>query len=196
MAEPDNVARLIAAGSAVATALNMSVSIATYRRKRPTVKVHSPAIRQAIVTVPAGGVRVTGGRHVPRTRTITVPSLSAELRNRSEVDVKITAATVILFAEKWEPIRNRRARGQKRLVETYFGRCALTMLTTEQYTLEPFGRGYMSWRLEEPPQFANGLHPAKAAVSVTLSNGHTAESGRIPIPRGYFACQCTQCAAF
>ncbi|MFD8609594.1 hypothetical protein [Streptomyces sp. NPDC059631] len=41
MANPDNVARLIAAGSALATAANMSVSYATYRKKRPRLVVTS-----------------------------------------------------------------------------------------------------------------------------------------------------------
>lgn len=39
MAEPDNVARVIAAGSALVTAANMAVSYATYRRKRPTLAI-------------------------------------------------------------------------------------------------------------------------------------------------------------
>ncbi|MFV5995058.1 hypothetical protein ACNPQM_22040 [Streptomyces sp. NPDC056231] len=39
MAEPDNLARLIAAGSAIATALNMSLSYATYKRKRPSLSI-------------------------------------------------------------------------------------------------------------------------------------------------------------
>ncbi|MEV5472761.1 hypothetical protein [Streptomyces sp. NPDC052207] len=39
MAEADNIARLIAAGSAVGTACNMAVSYANYRRKRPKAKL-------------------------------------------------------------------------------------------------------------------------------------------------------------
>ncbi|MFD5570467.1 hypothetical protein [Streptomyces cadmiisoli] len=37
MAEPDNIARLIATGAAVAAAANTSVAYATYRRKRPRI---------------------------------------------------------------------------------------------------------------------------------------------------------------
>lgn len=37
MADPDNVARLIAAGSALGTVANMAVAYATYRGKRPTL---------------------------------------------------------------------------------------------------------------------------------------------------------------
>ncbi|KAB7835791.1 hypothetical protein [Streptomyces mobaraensis] len=37
MAEPDNVARLIAAGSALAAVSNMAVSYAAYRRKHPRI---------------------------------------------------------------------------------------------------------------------------------------------------------------
>lgn len=49
MSDPDNVARLIAGGSALAAAFNLALSYATYRRKRPSlwfkVKVYPHSFR-------------------------------------------------------------------------------------------------------------------------------------------------------
>ncbi|WP_309052780.1 hypothetical protein [Streptomyces sp.] len=71
MTEPDNVARLIAGGSALFTACNMAVSYATYRRKRPSISFRADEW---------GVTDLEGGRW---------PAFRLTLANRGEATIKV-----------------------------------------------------------------------------------------------------------
>lgn len=93
MAEPDNVARLIAAASALAAAANGALSYATYRRKKPSLTF----------TAKLGCVYNTFDELLP-----TRARFDVKVRNRSETPLKIEGVNYeMVCGERPRPLLQR-----------------------------------------------------------------------------------------
>ncbi|NEB75447.1 hypothetical protein G3I40_09445 [Streptomyces sp. SID14478] len=185
MAQPDNVARVIAFCSAAFTAGNVSVAIAAFRRKRPTVKVRSPGL---FLTRAEAGPAASADRDIPH--------FGAVLKTRSEVDVRIDSVVVLFYAYQWVIIRTRRVpRGTRVRELRYVGTYPLRTQDGEQITLEAFGRRSLKWLLVPPPGTGKPVHPAMARLRASLSNGQTVTSKRFPVSPQAFPCRCFQCSS-
>ncbi|MEV5922424.1 hypothetical protein ACFZAG_26710 [Streptomyces sp. NPDC012403] len=104
MAEPDNIARLIAAGSALGTACNMAVSYATYRRKRPRF-TFCCTYDDAVHTV----LSPDGRDLVPE------PMYGVHLRNLGETPIRVLTVRIEagpVLARWWQRWRYRLSRGR------------------------------------------------------------------------------------
>ncbi|MFI7382772.1 hypothetical protein [Streptomyces sp. NPDC049813] len=183
MADPDNVARLIATGSAVAAAANATLTYANFRRKRPTVHVTHAAFRLKSREAAADG---SAGQ--------AVPTFSARLTTRSEVDVKIGSVVVLFYDYKWVLIKTRHGQVRKKELR-YLGTYPLRTEGAEQITMEAFGRRTPQWVLPPRPDDSEGVHPARARLRLELSNGQTVSSRWINVPHPVFpTCRCPRCA--
>jgi hypothetical protein len=171
----DNIARLIAAGGALATTANMSVAYASYRRKRPTVTL----------------------RKVRPRRFSDVLYFTAELKNRSEVEVRITRVHAQLFVDEWHTRSTRRGATARYKVTKPARTVFLYPGAQEEETvaLEPFGHARRGWNPRSCTASIDEIQPVAARLTVHLSNGRTVTSTKVALPPGAFACACPTCEA-
>ncbi|MFD5861507.1 hypothetical protein [Streptomyces chartreusis] len=175
MAGPDNVARLIAAGSALFTAVNMAVSYATFRRKRPTV-----AVARASCFVRADPQQL---------------QFWAALRNRSEAEVTIASGYAVLSgrvrdASLLDILLGRRPYKRVGAWPARF----LDLDEVPSITLEPFGQGLLMAGASICWRQVDEHHLTKTRLTLTLSNGHTITSRRMRLGSFTGPCPCDMCA--
>lgn len=120
MAGPDNVARIIAAVAALGTALNMAITYANYRRKRPRLTFRRTLDDATQVVMKHDGSGLVGQ-----------PLFAVHLRNLGETTIRVVAVHIEkgpALTRWWQRLRYRVSRGRSWKVEH-----------THRLTLQGFG---------------------------------------------------------
>ncbi|MFJ4469577.1 hypothetical protein ACIP2X_19080 [Streptomyces sp. NPDC089424] len=173
MAEPDNVARLIAAGSALFTALNMSVSYAAWRQKRPAVVMRRARINRRYVDHSSGPVLQL--------------SFTALVRNRSEVPVTVTEAYLYLTERRRERVEGQRTHDSLSDIWQLH-----RLNESGPLVLEAFGTRSVAWTLDTCLRPFQELPFHKGMIRLELFNGRLAWSRRFKVSfEG--PCHCSNC---
>uniref|UniRef100_A0AAU3HQA2 Uncharacterized protein n=1 Tax=Streptomyces sp. NBC_01393 TaxID=2903851 RepID=A0AAU3HQA2_9ACTN len=178
---PDNIARLMAAGSLAVTAINASVSIATYRRKRPAVTC-----------------KATLGRRIRQMEDRIVlgsPSIEVRCKNRGE------AADVITDAYLW--VRNKK-RSQRRIYPgvpillepaSPIPGAVREPISCFPVELAAFQKGLvLTLDVKGCMRDASELGKVERRVSLVLRSGRTVKTSWRKGDAQMFTCECPRCA--